>query len=172
MWYECECALDLVLDPFLTNFGANLGSQNCSKNGPKIDFFGSIFKTLFYEVLKLFKCLLGAFPSLLCSSWQPPRREKYGFPIVKWHFLKMMLFGALRLLMSSLGSSWHLLAHSCPKINPKMDPKSALKSVKKRPQNCSNFTCWGSFWTPSSPIETKKSRAHFVPALLVQLQIS
>ena len=38
MWYDCECALDLVLDPFLTNFGANLGSQNCSKNGPKIYF--------------------------------------------------------------------------------------------------------------------------------------
>ena len=99
--------------------------------------FGSVFKTFLGG--KLFKCLLGAFLSLLCSSWEPPRREKYGFLIVKSHFLKMMLFGALRLLMSSVGSSWHLLAHSCPKMDPKMDPKSNLKNVKKRPPNCSNF---------------------------------
>ena len=127
MWYECECALDLFLDPFLTNFGINLGSQNCSKNCPKIHFFCSIFKTLFYEVLKLFKCLLGAFLSLLCSSWEPPRREKYGFPIVKWHFLKMILFGALKLFMALLGPSWLLLGPIWSQNGPENYPQNYQK---------------------------------------------
>ena len=87
MRYECECALDLVFNPFLTIFGVNLGSQNCSINCLKIVFFGSVFGTLSFEVLKFFERLLGAFLSLLCSSWEAPRREKYGFPDVELHFL-------------------------------------------------------------------------------------
>ena len=104
-----------------------LGSISGSISGPKLVqklfYFGSIFGTLSFEVLKLFKCLLGAFLNLSYSSWEPPRREKYGFPIVKSHFLKMMLLGTLRLLMSSLESSWRILAHSNPKTDPKTDPK-------------------------------------------------
>ena len=174
MWYECECALDLVLDPFLTNFGINLGSQNCSINGQKINFFGSIFKTLFYEVLKLFKCLLGAFLSLLCSSWEPPRREKYVFPMVKWHFLKMILFGALKLFMALLGPSWLLLgpiwSQNDPENGPRNYPKVVPKMVQKTaPQKMNSKTILGS---NLGPFWAKKSTGHFVLALPVQLQIS
>ena len=98
------------------------GSISAPKLVQKL-FFGSIFGTLSFEVLKLFKCLLGAFLNLSYSSWEPPRRKTYGFPIVKSHFLKMMLLGTLRLLMSSLESSWRILAHSNPKTDPKTDPK-------------------------------------------------
>ena len=107
---------------FLFCWGSISGSISAPKLVQKLFYFGSIFGTLF-EVLKLFKCLLGAFLNLSCSSWEPPRREKYGFPIVKSHFLKIMLFGTLRLLMSSLESSWRILAHSNPKTDPKTDPK-------------------------------------------------
>ena len=101
----------------------------------KLTFVGSIFRTVFYEVLKLFKCLLGAFLSLLCSSWEPPRREKYGFATVKSHFLKMMLFGALKLSMAFLDPSWLLLgpiwSQNGLENGPKKYPKVVQKMVQK-----------------------------------------
>ena len=81
----------------------------------------------FGSKMKLFKCLLRAFLNLSFSSSEPPRREKYGFRMVKSHFLKMMHFGTLRFIMPSLESSWRILAHSISKPDPKtdlkMDPK-------------------------------------------------
>jgi len=111
-------SLGLISNQFWSQFGVPKLLRKLSENL----FFCYIFRTLYYEVLKLFKCLLGAFLGLLYSSWEPPRREKHGFPIIRSHFLKMMLIGALRLLMSSLGSSLHLLAHA-PKWTPKWTPK-------------------------------------------------
>ena len=162
------------LGPISNQFWIFLGSQNYSKNGPKIHFFGIHFKTLFYEVLKLFKCLLGAFPSLLCSSWQPPRREKYGFHIVKRHFLEMILFGALKLFIALLDPSWLLLgpiwSQNGPENHPRNYPKLVQKMIQKTaPPKMNSKTILGSNLGHFGP---KKTRAHFVLALLVQLQIS
>ena len=128
---------------FWSSLGSILGSISGSISAPKLVqklfVFGSIFGTLSFEVLKLFKCLLGAFLNLSYSSWEPPRRKKYGFPIVKSHFLKMMLLGTLRLLMSSLESSWRILAHSNPKTDPKTDPKMDPKWTQNFIQMCYIF---------------------------------
>ena len=124
------------------------GPQTAPKIVRELFFFGSVFRTLFYEVLKLFKCLLGAFLSLLCSSWEPPRSEKYGFPIVKSHFLKMMFLGTLRLLMSSLESSWLILAHSNPKRTPKRTPKWTQNGPKMKPEVVQFLVPFlSTFWT-------------------------
>ena len=137
MWYECECALDLVLDTFLTNFGINLGSQNCSKNSPTINCFGPIFRTLFYEVLKLFKCLLGAFLSLWCSSWEASGPQKPLKNILFLRFLQMQLFGSLKLWMALLDPSWLLLGPIWSQNGPEHDPKKMPKSCPKNgPKNC------------------------------------
>ena len=151
---------------FWSSFWSILGSISVSISAPKLVqklfLFGSIFGTLSFEVLKLFKCLLGAFLNLSYSSWEPPRREKYGFPIVKSHFLKMMLFGTLRLLMSSLESSWRILAHSNPKTDPKTDPKMDPTWTQNWTKKCSIFgpilahlltSFWGHFGVKKSTDE-------------------
>ena len=51
----------------------------------------------------------------------------------------MMLFGTLRLLMSSLESSWRILAHSNPKTDPKTDPKMDPKWTQNWTQICYMF---------------------------------
>ena len=155
MWYECECALDLVLDPFLTNFRAIWRPQTAPKMVRKSTVFGSIFKPLFYQVLKLFKCLLGAFLSLLCSSWEPPRREKYCFLTVKWHFLKMIPFGALKLLMALLGPSWLLLGPIWFQKGPKNGPRNYPKVVQKMIQKTAPPTTHSKTILGSKNLQTK-----------------
>ena len=116
---------------FRFHFGSSFLSISCSISGSisgpklvqKLFYFGSIFGTLSFQVLKLFKCLLRAFLNLSYSSWEPPRREKYGFPMVKSHFLKMKHFGTLRFIVPSLESSWCILSHYDPKMDPKTNPK-------------------------------------------------
>ena len=113
------------MDPFLTYLGAMLGSQNYSENGPTIYFFGSIFRTLFYEVLKLFKCLLGAFLSLFCLSWEasgPQKPEKEVFKV-----FANAAFWVSEPLNGTLGP---ILAPSWPDLVPKLSPKNS-------PKNCS-----------------------------------
>ena len=127
--------MEQILVWFWFHFGSSFLSISCSIlgsiSGPKfvqkIFYFGSIFGTLSFQVLKLFKCLLRAFLNLSYSSSEPPRREKYCFPIVKSHFLKMMHFGTLRFIMPSLESSWCILANYDPKTDPKKNPKISPK---------------------------------------------
>ena len=56
--------------------GSISGSISAPKLVQKLFFWGSIFGTLSFEVLKVFKCLLGAFLSLLCSSWEASGPQK------------------------------------------------------------------------------------------------
>ena len=94
---------------FLSSLGYVLGSSSGPKSAPKLVeqliMFGSIFGTLLLEVLKLFKCLLGAFLSLLWASWEIP--------------------------MPSLGPSRRLLAQ----LNPKMAPNKCNMLIKMRKTN-------------------------------------
>ena len=139
------CSPDAI--PISFHFGSSFLSISCSIlgsiSGPKLVqklfCFGSIFQTLSFEVLKLFKCLLRAFLNLSYSSWEPPRREKYGFPMVKSHFLKMMHFGTLRFIMPSLESSWCILANYDPRTHPKTDPKMDPKWTQNETKICSIF---------------------------------
>ena len=71
--------------PILVSFWNNFGSQHELQNGPKMDpkvnqnliFFVSIFGSLFFEVLELFGCLLGAFLGLLRLSWEATGPQKH-----------------------------------------------------------------------------------------------
>ena len=56
-----------------------LGPKSVQKLTQNINLFMSTFRTFIFEVLKIFKCLLNVFLSLLCSSWGPARFEQYGF---------------------------------------------------------------------------------------------
>ena len=88
--------------------------------------FGSVFRT-FFEVLKLFKCLLGAFLNLLCSSWEASGKQK-----VFQGFCKCSFLG----LWSSQWPPWtqlrSFLARSGPKTVPKMAPQSTQKWSKNK----------------------------------------
>ena len=123
-------------------------------------FWGSIFRTVFSEVLKLFKCFLGAFLSLLCSSWEasgPQKPEKTnGF----LSFLQMQLFGSLKLSMALLDLSWLLLgpiwSQNGPENGPKKYPKVFQKMVQKTaPKKLNSKTILGSnlkqFWSQIAP---------------------
>ena len=117
--------------PNFNQFWDLLGSQNCSKIHQKM-FLSVPFLEPFFEVLKLFKCLLGAFLNLLCSSWEasgPPKPEKK--QMLFQGFCKRSFFG----LWSSQWPSWtHLgafLARSDPKTVPEMTQKSTPKWSKK-----------------------------------------
>ena len=82
----------LFLEHFLDYFCPQNSQQNGSNICPKNDKKQVHFWIHFFEVLELFRWILGAFLSLLWSSWEPPRLKKYGFCIV--------FFGTLKLLMS------------------------------------------------------------------------
>ena len=94
-------------------------------------FLGSLFNhflTKFWTTFGcLFGCLLGAFSGLLKFSWEASAskntKKNEGF----LRFLKMQLFGSLKLLMALLGSSRPLFGRSGPKMGPKMVPKNAQK---------------------------------------------
>ena len=71
--------------------------------------------------------LLGPLEALLGGLWtQKPSKTKSFL-----RFLKMQLFGSLKVLMALLGSSCPLLGRSGPKMGPKMGPKSGPKSDQK-----------------------------------------
>ena len=98
-------------------------------------FLGSLFNhflTKFWTTFGcLFGCLLGAFSGLLKFSWEASAskntKKNEGF----LRFLKMQLFGSLKLLMALLGSSCPLFGRSGPKMGPKMGPQSGPKSDQK-----------------------------------------
>ena len=96
----------------------------CSFLGSLFDHFLTKFWTTFGC---LFGCLLGAFSGLLRFSWEASgsknNKKTQGF----LRFLKMQLFGSLKLLMALLGSSCPLFGRSGPKMGPKMVPKNAQK---------------------------------------------
>merc|ERR1712115_99315 len=98
----------------------------CSFLGSLFDHFLTNFWTTFGC---LFGCLLGAFSGLLRFSWEASGskniKKTYGF----LRFLKMQLFGSLKLLMALLRSSCPLFGRSGPKMGPKMVPKTAPKSI-------------------------------------------
>ena len=98
-------------------------------------FLGSLFDHCLTNVWTtfgcLFGCLLGAFSGLLRFSWKPldPKTLKnYRF----LRFLRMQLFGSLKLRMALLGSSCPLFGRSGPKMGPKMIPKNAQKRNQRK----------------------------------------
>ena len=95
--------------PVFVNFGSQNGPQNGPKTGQKIIILGSIFGSVCFDVLELFRGLLGPLLGLLRLSSEasgPQKHEKTeGFS----RFLKMQLFWSLKLLMALLGSSCPLL---------------------------------------------------------------
>ena len=70
-------------------------------------------------------------------------------------FLKMQLFGSLKLLMALLGSSCPLFGRSGPKMGPKMDPKVAQKVSKK----------WSKKWSQQIQKENKFWAPKWAPKL-------
>ena len=71
--------------------------------------------------------LLGSLEALLGGLRTQKPSKTGGF----LRFLKMQLFGSLKLLMALLGSSCPLFGRSGPKVGPKMVPKSGPKSDQK-----------------------------------------
>ena len=71
--------------------------------------------------------LLGSLEALLGGLLTQKPSKTNGFS----RFLKMQLFGSLKLLMALLGSSCPLFGRSGPKVGPKMVPKSGPKSDQK-----------------------------------------
>ena len=67
--------------------------------------------------------LLGPLEDLLGGLWTQKPSKTYSFLM----FLKMQLFGCLKLLMVLLGSSLLLLGRSGPKMGTKMGPKTGPK---------------------------------------------
>ena len=86
----------------------------------------------------------------------------------------MIIFGALKLFMALFGPSWLLLgpiwSQNGPENGPRNYPKVVPKMVQKTaPQKMNSKTSLGS---NLAPFWAKKSRAHFLLALPVQLPIS
>ena len=138
---------------FWSIFWVILGPIWDPKTAPKMIkqtcFFGSVFRMFFWG-LKALQVPLGSLPEPLMLLLRAS-------PMVRSHSLKMMFLGTLRLLMSSLESSWRILAHSNPKTDPKTNPKINLKLTQNSTQMCSIFGpifehCLdyfgGPFWTP------------------------
>ena len=96
-------------------FGPLLGPKMDPKTDPKplqnSTFLRSIFGFLFLKVLELSRDLLGAFLGLLRLSWEASGSQKPKKTLGFLRFLKMSLFGSLKLLMALLGTS-------CPLLGP------------------------------------------------------
>merc|ERR1711976_176148 len=105
--------------------GPKMGPKCASKLVQNLLIFGSNFGSLFFGVLELFGCLLGAFLGLLRLSWEASRAKKCRRSDANTTFLKMQLFGSLKLLMALLGSSYPLFGRSDPKMVPKTAPKKS-----------------------------------------------
>ena len=132
------------LTPFWSTFGLQNGPQNGPKTAPKLDFFEVYFWIPFLEGFGALSgpsgCLLGSLEALLGGLWVPKTKKKIqGF----LRFLKMSLFGSLKLLMALLGTSCALLgpircqngpqngAQKWSKRGPKRAPKNDLKNDPK-----------------------------------------
>lgn len=120
-----------LLDQCCANFEVHSGAQIGPRSGPKKPDFQLNFLNFLFRVLSLFTCLLRAVLSLLCSCWEPPRLDKYGFTAAKSHFLQLLLFGTLKLLGTFLGACWRVVAHFDSKLTRAMDPELAPKSATK-----------------------------------------
>ena len=86
----------------------------------------------------------------------------------------MILFGALKLFMALLGPSWLLLGSIWSQKGPENGPRNYPKVVQKMfqktaPKQMNSKTSLGS---NLAPFWAKKSTAHFVLTLPVQLQTS
>ena len=104
-----------------------MGPKMNPKLVQKLLIFGSLFGSLFFEVLELFGCLLGAFSGLLRLSWEASGPKNLKKLEVFLRFLKMQLFGSLKLLMALLGS----LPPSWADLIPKWDQNDPQKWSKK-----------------------------------------
>ena len=140
---------------FSSIWGAILVPKSVPKLTPKTRFWGFMFGT-FFEVLKLFRCLVGASLSLLCSSWgrlgswEPPRLEKYWYCTGKHHFLKCcfsVLWGSRCLSCVHLGASYPVLS---PKWLPKWTQNGTQNHTKKSKNRYSfephSWQFAGHFW--------------------------
>ena len=84
----------------------------------------------FFRALKLFKCLLRAVLSVLCSSWEPPRPKNYSFPKTNHTFRNCcfsVLWGSWRPSWVNLGASW-------PTLAPKWFTKCTQTKTRKSKQ--------------------------------------
>ena len=137
------------LAPFWSTFGPQNGPQNGPKTAPKLHFFEVYFWTSFFEgfiaLSGPFGSLLGSLEALLGGLWTQKPSKTGGF----LRFLKMQLFGSLKLLMALLGSSCHLFGRSGPNMIPILVPKR----LKKHTQICPSFLF---FWPQKRP---ERSRA-------------
>ena len=109
----------------------------------KLIMLGSIFGSLFCWVLEVFGCPLGAFLGLLRFSWEASGPQKPSKTLCFLRFLRMQLFGSLKLLMALLGPSWPLLgpiwSQNGSQNGSKSGPESVQKLVQKSPPKiCKN----------------------------------
>ena len=105
--------------------------KNLSKiNQKNVNFLGSILDLFvggFGALWVPLGSLLGSLEALLGGLRTQKPSKTGGF----LRFLKMQLFGSLKLLMVLLGSSCPLFGRSGPKMDPKMVPKRGPKSDQK-----------------------------------------
>ena len=99
----------------------------CSFLGSLFGHFLTKFWTTFGSLWVSFGNLLGPLEVLLGGLWIQKHQKTACFS----RFLKMQLFGSLKLLMALLGSSCPLFGRSGPKMGPKMVPKNAQKRNPK-----------------------------------------
>ena len=120
--------------PISKRFWSQFGVPKLLQKWTKKCVLWDPFLEPFLEVLKFFKCLLGAFLSLLCSSWEasgPQKPQKtYSFSM----FFQIQLFGSLKLSMAILDPCWLLLGPIWSQNGPENDPKKYPKVVQKKIQ--------------------------------------
>ena len=117
--------------------------QNCFKN---CQFWDPFLNPFFGLLWSSFRASWEPSWAYLGSLGKPLDPKKCGFTIGKLHFLKMQLFGSLRLLMAVLGSSGPLLGpiwfqnglqnglQKWAKRHPKSDPKNDRAKLQKKCQ--------------------------------------
>ena len=111
MWFHFRSRFEQMIGQFWGPLWTRYRSQNWSKTSI---CSGQCLDPWFCWVLKLFKCLLRAVLSVLCSSWEPPRLKKYG--LLKKRTISLFVnaaFGYFEALEVLLGS---ILAHHGPLI--------------------------------------------------------
>ena len=162
------------LGPISNQFWNQFGVPKLPQKWSEKSFFLVTFLKPFVWGLEALQVPLGSLPEPLMLILAASKTRKVWFFIVKQHFWKMILFGALKLFMALLGPSWLLLGpiwsqnglENGPRTYPKVVPKIVQKTA---PQKMNFKTILGSNLGPSW---AKKSRAHFAPASPFQLQIS
>ena len=131
MWYECECALDFLLDPLLTNFGAISDPKTAPKIVRKLTFFSSILITFFKR-----------FWRSSTASWEPSWASYAHLGSLQ--DVKSMVFHDKRTLFENdtfwccadlHGPLGPILAPSWPDLVPKRSRKWPQKLPKSGPKN-------------------------------------